>query len=462
MKQLIAIILTGMLLCPLKAQLHFTEFKHHERSKHPGSKLIKPITRLKSSNMGNKPTLDSCVYLSHFNSPDTWEKVYKEVFNYDPDGIQTLYTSYNMDSETSQWIPEYKEEVEFNNDGNLTVSLMFEYTEDQFVPTYRYETAYMEDGRISENIDNNYESGVISFQSREVFEYDDNNYISSVVQYSRNNVSDPWVFYCTRKYTVDGMGRITKDSIIDGDVNADGNIDYRDWTKETFVYDAEGNLLSTMYYDWDNELNDWYINSKEECTYNPNSKLLTQKLYQLNQEGDDFVLVWDDEWIYDSNGNNTEYYFREFDIYSEEWTVEKNEFVYDLATPASNYSLPYDIDIECFNKPVSMRYYDEFADPDWHLSDSATFYYSDYIASNANNILVSKVTCLQYLRNLTISWEGKDEFLTFDVYNITGEKVWNQRISNNQTFSLESLPNGIYLYNLSNNGQVAAGKFLLK
>jgi hypothetical protein len=258
------------------------------------------------------------------------------------------------------------------------------------------------------------------------------------------------------------MGRITEKSIIDGDINNDGIVDYNDWIRETYGYDAEGNLLSFMNYGWDNELNDWYVNAKTECTYNLNSKQLTQKSYQLNQEGDDFILVWDDEWIYDPNGNNTEYFFREFDIYSEEWTLEKTDLIYDLTTPVSNYAFPYAMDIECFNKPVSIRYYDEFTDPDWKLSESGTFYYSDHLVSIENYLQQSKVTCSQNFRNFTISWEGKDEFLTFDVYNVTGEKVWNKRISNNQTFSLESLPNGIYIYNLSNNGQVAAGKFLLK
>ncbi len=284
MKRLIAIMLMGILFSPVKAQWPAREFRNHVRTNHSFSKYIKPNPGLKSRNMANKPTLDSCVYLSNSSTPGTGEIVYKDEFRYDPSGIPTLYLSYDADPETKQWVPTYKEEVEFDGDGNLTLYLESVYFEDQFVPEYKTETAYKENGLVGENIYSSYMMGDISYQSRDVYEYDDNNFISSIVQYSRSNEDEPWVFFGTRKYITDDMGREIADSIIDADINTDGIVNNLDRIKETFDYDAEGNLVTFKDYGWDNELNDWYNSAKTDYTYNVNSKQLTLKSYRLNEE----------------------------------------------------------------------------------------------------------------------------------------------------------------------------------
>jgi hypothetical protein len=181
-----------------------------------------------------------------------------------------------------------------------------------------------------------------------------------------------------------------------------------------------------------------------EYAYNAKAQKLTAKGYVLNDTRNEFKIRTDDEWIYDSNGNNTVYIFRELDDISGEWSMEKTELIYDLLALTKDYSLPYTFEFDCVNKPINLRNYNEFIDPDWNLFFSGTYYYSNNIISKINSLFQSKVTCLQQLRNFTFNWDSIDEFLTFDVYNLADQIVHSKRIIKNQTTTLEPTgPGGV-------------------
>jgi hypothetical protein len=462
MKHLIAITFMVILSISLNAQLPKTGSIPGFRSNPNSSKHFKPQISLKSVYASNKPTLDSCVYKVINTSTGTWENGLKQEFKYNQSGIPSLSSSYYWDTESDKWIPLDKDEVSFNTIGNLILEIYYEYSDGQYYPKNREEIIYSIDGLIEEKLISKYVSGVLDIQDRSVYEYDGNGYIKSISHYSRSAINLPWTYKMKYKYTVDNMGRITEELLNDSDVNNDGIINFMDWIKTTFSYSTEGNMTSSKINAWDNGINGWYVHSKADYTYNSESQILTEKHYFLNNESNEFEMRWDDEWIYDSNGNNTVFIFRDLDESSGEWSMEKTEYTYDLLASASDFRLPYDFGLACVNKPVSIKNFDEFTNPDWRLLFSGTYYYSDKILTNVKDLLDPGVTCLQQLRNFTFTWEGTDEFLIFDVYNLAGQIVYSKRIKSNQITTLENLSNGLYLYRLSNIKKAFTGKFLLK
>jgi len=464
MKKLIAIIFLAILTDSLNAQLPTFVTRPRSRIDSNSSNHLKSPISFKGVASIDKPTLDSCIYEVYDTSNGTWIKGFKEEFKYNPSDIPTLSFSYYWDPESNKWIPEGKIEVEFNAIGNLILIIYSEYSGGKYNPYLKREIIYNDNVLILEEIESEYQSGTLYIQNQLIYEYDGNGYIKSISHYNRKALDQQWVYKWKYEYTVDNIGRIIEELLteIDYDRNADGIINFRDWGKTNYIYSTEGNLISIVANTWDNVVKNWYAISKSEATYNAKGQKLTEKYFDLNNDNDQFELTSDDEWIYDSNGNNTAFIIRDLDIASGEWMMEKEEFEFDLLALAKNFSLPYAPGFEWVNKPIGFRFYDEFNDPEWNLVESGTLYYSNNIINNVSSSFQSKLTCLQHLRNFTFSWDTIDEFLTFEVYNLAGQIVYNKRVNKNQTTTLENLSDGLYLYRLSNNKMAITGKILLK
>jgi hypothetical protein len=462
MKQLIAVTFLVMLTCSINAQLHIKESRPGFRTDPANSKHFKPPMSYQSGYSIDKPTLDSCIYEEYNTSTDTWSKGLKEEFKYNLSGIPTQSSFYYWDTESNEWIPIDKKEIGINSDGNLILLVDYVYSEGQYFPYLKEEIIYNSNKLITEKIISDYQSGVLNRQKQLLYEYDGNGYPKQISYYSRNASDQPWVYSHKYEFTVDNMGRIIAELSTDYDVNADGIINFMDWIKNTFIYSTEGNLISYMVNAWDNELKKWYVSSKMEYTYNAKAQMLTENGFLLNDESGQFEIEYNADWIYDSNGNNTAHISRYLDGISGLWEMEKTELIFDLQALATDFSLPYAFEFECVNKPVGIRFYDNFIDPKWNLLYSGTYYYSNNIINKINSLAQSKVTCLQQLRNFTFSWDGMDEFLTFDVYTLAGQIVYSKKVNNNQTTTLEDLADGIYFYRLSNNKMAITGKIILK
>ena len=209
---------------------------------------------------------------------------------------------------------------------------------------------------------------------------------------------------------------------------------------------------------WDTEPGDWYVYSKSDYTYTETGELLTEKNYALNTENKELELEYDELWIYDANGNGTSW------ISTGTEYSEKVEIQYDLSAQAENYSLPYSMEMDLgvfYNKPVSFEYY-EFSEPDWYLLGDALFYYSDDISSIVYPVPAFNIKVIHRVNSFTVSWGSKDEYLRFNIYDVTGKKVYSGMVENHQTLTMRNLPGGVYIYSIGNNKMLARGKFFVE
>ncbi|MFC0877609.1 T9SS type A sorting domain-containing protein [Saccharicrinis sp. FJH2] len=410
-------------------------------------------------------TLDSIVYSGFVGTPPIWlESLEKYEYKYDQYGKFTTEILSTKDTILNVWVPVTKNEIRFNENGNIDIYIESEYGSGNYFVSNKTEYSYNDKELLINEIKTYYSSGVFSYQSKSIYEYDENNFIISKTNYERNIIDGSWEYQGKNIYTLDVDGRITEDIVKDRDMNGDAVITSLDWMKISFEYDENGNKIKESNYYWKSSINDWYESSKTEYEYEGNLMVST-KHFQRNGDSE-FIINWYDEFLYDSNGNQISYITKDVeDIEEESWDMGA-KYEYDLSKLILDYSTPYLENIvfsdnfKCINKPVSMSYYN-IMDLEWNLKFKSIFYYSDDVATSVPRFNNINAFYIQKSKNIQFIWEGSNENLMLEIYNISGKIILEQKIVTNQNISLDSFSNGIYIYRLKCGHNIKSGKFVL-
>lgn len=417
---------------------------------------------IKSGYLQNKPTLDSIIYNGYDNSGESWIPVIKEVYRYEIEEMAVAYFSdYWNVFESNEWYSS-KVEITFNNQGDIVSEIHGSLENSEFVIWKTQQFTFSSAGLLIESIGGSYDSGTIIGLSREVYQYNENNLLKIASIYSRDNINESWRYNGKTEYEYNNEGNLTKVTMNDYDLNHDGLINNLDWRQTVYIYDGSGDPITVESQTWSEETNDWVVNGKTNYTYNNAGQTLNEKIYTLNNQSGELVLFIDDEWSYDSGGNQTAYYFREHEYDSDEWYTFKDSIIYDPNALVKDYTMPYDFntDFECTNKPIAIRYYN-LIDSKWVLVEEGKFFYSDDVATIANNIVLPKITVSQTSSSFSASWDSNMEQMTLDVFNLSGKKVYRNQIRNKETLNFDFLTNGIYLYKIYSGNLAETGKLLV-
>jgi hypothetical protein len=425
----------------------------------------KPSSVLKSGNLANKPTLDSIIYSGYDISTNSWLPYYKEAYIYETDESSHIYYNDSWNAESNEWDHRSKTQVWFNEAGNMTLEARGSFSNGEYIPYETHSYMYNNNGLLAETIYSFYGSGTITLQGREIYEYEETNFVKWIKKYNRDSEGQQWNYRGKLEYEYDNQGKVTKVLMSDYDLNHDGINNNLDSRLTIYFYDDDGNMDSSHTQMWDEESNGWLVKSKTNFTYNSAGRVLTEKYYQLNEASSEFVLLVDDEWFYDTNNNRTAYYFREKSQNSEEWYGFKDSLIYDLNVLIKDYTLPYgDDEIDFTNKPIAYLYY-ERDDPsvlEWELLEKGKLYYSDDIQTTTNTIASPKINVQQSLNSFSASWDTNTNCMTLDMFNLGGKKVYNKQISNMEIITTDFLPNGLYIYKLSDRKSAVSGKLVVR
>lgn len=174
----------------------------------------------------------------------------KYTTQYDENGRQTVYISYDFNSDTDSFVPRYKREYSFDENGYLSLILQYDWDLDNdiFVPRSKDERSFNQNGQLTYSIYSiwNTESQSLVPSHKRERTYDVNGNQTSYTRYFWDTESQSLVPSYKYEYTYD---------------------------------ENEHNILSTNLL-WDSGSQSFFINSKDERVFDSNGRLIQSTNYQ--------------------------------------------------------------------------------------------------------------------------------------------------------------------------------------
>jgi uncharacterized protein RhaS with RHS repeats len=201
--------------------------------------------------------------------------------------------------------------------------------------------------------------------------------------------------------------------------------------KETYLYDANGNLTQRIYYTTNEVTGQWQLSYKLEHTYDTNGNMTLEMAYFWNETTSQWHPFWKYKYenTYDANGNNTVHIRYGWSETTSQWQPStKVEYTYDANGNITLYIgynwnsttsqwQPYDKVEYTYdangNRTLYIYYYWNETTSQWQPSDKVEYTYD----ANGNNTLY-----ISYNWNSTTSqWQPSDKVeYTYDANgNIT-------------------------------------------
>jgi len=146
------------------------------------------------------------------------------------------------------------------------------------------------------------DSIVASQRYKEIFSYDDSGNHTQYVSYYWDEYDNVWKGSMKQVFAYDAHRNMTLTMYYYWDY------DNNDWTlssQEEFEYDADGNIAVYLYCYWDNNV--LIEKNKREATYNANGNELTNIRYDWDYANNDWIKMYRGESEYDADGNLTLY-----------------------------------------------------------------------------------------------------------------------------------------------------------
>jgi hypothetical protein len=360
----------------------------------------------------------------------------KEAYTYDANGNVTFDISYQWDTINNQWAS--YEKIEYIYDANFRV-----------VTTkwgsYAVDFTYDANGNVTSSVAYNWNESTnhrdnIS-KSESTFDANGN-----VTLYFFYKWTGRWVNIEKCEYTYDANGHWTWffDYLLDETTSQ--------WViaaKDVSIYDDNRNMTLSVYYEWDETSNQWENMNKSEYTYDVNGNIVLSIFSNWDQTTSQWVNTDKEEYTYDANGNNTLDNGYDWDITTSQWNDRyKLEFTYNAIGNITS-SIYYS------NEPPYGRCCG---------SSKATYYYSEHDITFVPEISE---------RQISVYPNPATEFIAIDltnisgtviigIYDIQGNKVMEQKLSENKQISVKNLTKGLYMYKLNNIGKLYTGKFIVE
>jgi hypothetical protein len=236
--------------------------------------------------------------------------------------------------------------------------------------------------------------------------------LDSIIYESYYDVSGQFVNSSKETYLYDANGNETQYiSYTTNEIT--GN--WQPYDKYELTYDANGNETLYIYYNWNETTSQLQPSWKYESTYDANGNNTLIISYHLNSTTNQWQPNVKYEYTYDANGNNTLSISYEWNETTSQWQpTDKEEYTYDANG----------------NNTLYISYYWNETTSQWQPSDKEEYTYD----ANGNNTLYISY----YWNETTSQWQpsDKEEYL----YNANGNNTlyisyyWNETTSQWQSF----------------------------
>lgn len=364
--------------------------------------------------------MDSLIFEEYYNGQT--ENIEKDVFTYNNVGLITSYFLYDWDYNENKWIEDYQ--LAFTYDAGRNIIEDLSYTWDlinnQWIADYKEEYAYTE-----------------------------NNRLTTITSYNREQTTNSWVPYYKDEYAYTTNLQSINSYLWD--------IQLGDWVisyKTEFQYDAEEKLILETSFDWEPIAGIWKNSDKLEYFYSADAKL--ESLILSFWYIDSWDLTEKEQFSYNAEGDLILHTVFEPGITPDNWIQEyKEENEFNQQFSYNELLIPeiFNNNALYFNHMLTQLSGYEYYEGTWEYLGKLTFFYSETdIAGIQDKQSVESVVFPNPASDqLCFSWNETTPSFNLEIYNTAGELVLNQRIENKSSVSITNLPEGLYLYKLSDN-----------
>lgn len=399
---------------------------------------------------GNELKLDSTLTENWVDSISQWENIDKIELLYDEYNNTTHEKYFDWNKLEEHWTISLLAEYDFDVNGNKSGERLFFDIDDStgIDMVYKEENTFNLQGKLSESVITNLDWFTLQIKLFAKIEYsynDSNEGISSELMYIWNSDSSKWFIDNKTEYAYDNntLEKTTLNWV-------DSTSLWINYKKNDYIYDSNGNELSEIKYDVNDSLQ-WIPLYKSEYSYDTFGNM-TQKINSSWKNDDQKWVGWNkEEYFYDENGWALRDIIYDWDETAVDWIFESknDEPVYDANGNLMEYL------VSNWDKDSN----------EWIKAQKNTYYYSSLIATG-----VSEITSIN---NVKVYPNPTSDFVVFDlensvspalvdIYNLHGQKLISQKLSNNNKLSLNQLKNGIYIYVLTQGAEINKGKILKK
>lgn len=480
MKQKIASIVVALLVTlSLFGQKHEYSFEKHskktnqEHRAEPNAFHFKnqhnllQTPRLKSA-PDEKSSLDIRDFQLWDASSSQWLIYDKETYTYDNNENLEQYMYYLWDDDFGDLLLNYK--IDFTYDANRNWSLVIEYYWDVdtgvWITNWKTEYTYDVSENLAQIIDYAWD-GEWYPQEKEEYTYDENDHMLTYLYSEWDQSATLWIenYYETMLYDANG-NRIELTEYEMDETESFFLAVY----KIEYSFDTDNIRIESVEYDWDETLLQWVKAWKYEFINNSDGSVNTVNEFQWD-DPTAWVETWRSEYDYDTNGNPTMEQYNTIDDISGLFTnFTKYEYTYDLSIDLSDLLLPPlewfvpDQSFLIVNKPLEAVN----KDYDNNLSDWVNFskvIYSYDVDDNTSLEEEQGMAPIGIYPNpvsdfLNFSFSEYQGVLSFELYDMTGRRIMIREVSVGENVNMEQVGKGVYLYQITIEGETSRGKLI--
>ena len=400
-------------------------------------------------------------------SMSQWVEDRKIENKYDANGNMTSENYYGWDESMSQWVEKFRIENKYDSKGNCTLRIKTDWlriNNQVEVIQWKTENSYDTNGNITLAIHYEWDESTSQWIRNSKTEHSliDNGKNTFFIRYNWNKNTSRWLEYNKEEFGFDDNGNWTLHSFSRWDESTSqwvGN------SKRETNFDNNGNRTLEIDYSWDDSTNLWLGNRKYEFIYDYNGNRISSIDYEWNNSLSQWVDIEKSEFGYDARGNPSieihSYWYKSI----RQWYKYKYQFTYDLfyefsglISPGSYVYLPY-FKSKIANLPItSIKSHFEY--DKWVSEDKITYYYSEVDADISDlGIVVFPNPATEFIvigRKIFYSPE------ILELFDIFGNKVLYQKITDENIISINHLAKGLYLYRIKTAEREFSGKIIIQ
>ena len=326
--------------------------------------------------------------------------------------------------------------------------------------------------------------------------YDAGKHLIAAIDYEPDEVTGEWMPFGKTGYTYDSEGRIqsagwynwwlsTNDWLQvqrwDYTYNTEGNliscvevswsIRSQTWGRENsddYVYDSKGNRIEYLQSLWNDSANIFVVYNKEVYSYDVSDRLISASSKELNSSN-----VWEDyfrsEQSYDENGDlfqGSRYSAKDTAgnwsvIYKSDYTFNTQFSYSDLFIPSDFFGedgyihMPMVILVSNWDDSLKL----------WNPSYRDRYSYSGW---SGNGVQEAKLSGMRIYPNpvaglLFVETDNASDPSMFELHDMQGRKVISESLTGLQNqIPVNGLPGGIYIYRVTQKGEVKNGRLVVR
>jgi hypothetical protein len=434
----------------------FTKLKNKSSDKQSVQRIISSQNANRTSPLEVKQKLDSIVVEKDMGG--VTEIIYKERFDYDNFGNNTSSISYEYDG--TSLVLDWKELI--NYDANQRIifrsTSSWSDTQNNWINEGRSNTTYQPNTieHIYEEWDQN--TSVWNKTLKEVQTENSNHQIIQQINYSWNAQSSSWTESSKLIFSYN------TNNDIDTIITYAWNTLWENDSKEVYLYNSSNNNTKTIIYKWVN--NTWQYKEKTNSKFDSNNMFTS--VVNENYVSSNNSWEYSDSTFYSNQGDDIDFY-ETYDWGGIAWEKsEKDDLFHNTSYSYSDLLLPieYQEDDEIakyFTHMITKLDIYEEDGGNWESDMTANFFYASITINSLENNKQENLSIYPNPATDFITIANKsNKLLNIYIFDISGKKVIQQSFNSSKKVDLSKLESGVYFIQLVDEAEMIYTKKLIK